>query len=163
VIQQRKDGSVDFYRTWQEYKNGFGNATSEYWIGNDAIHALTSSRNCELRIDMVDTNGSNLHAHYSNFYIDDEAAQYVLHLSGFSGNTDNNLGDSHNMQKFTTKDQDNDQYYDNCGVLKQAGYWYGGCNSSNLNGNYKDGKCCKGFYWNSITMLRKSTMMIRCH
>ncbi|KAJ8307450.1 hypothetical protein KUTeg_015534 [Tegillarca granosa] len=34
VIQKRFDGSVNFYRTWKEYRNGFGNVTGEYWLGD---------------------------------------------------------------------------------------------------------------------------------
>ena len=33
VIQRRQDGSVDFYRTYEEYAEGFGNNTGEFWIG----------------------------------------------------------------------------------------------------------------------------------
>ena len=32
VFQQRKDGSVDFYRDLDEYKTGFGNPNTEYWL-----------------------------------------------------------------------------------------------------------------------------------
>ncbi|XP_063419182.1 angiopoietin-2-like [Mytilus trossulus] len=34
VFQRRMDGSTDFYRTWQEYQQGFGNVHSEYWLGD---------------------------------------------------------------------------------------------------------------------------------
>ncbi|KAF4119222.1 hypothetical protein G5714_001273 [Onychostoma macrolepis] len=33
VIQRRMDGSVNFYRPWDQYKRGFGNVESEYWLG----------------------------------------------------------------------------------------------------------------------------------
>ncbi|KAK2163184.1 hypothetical protein LSH36_84g07012 [Paralvinella palmiformis] len=42
VIQRRRDGSVDFYQNWEEYKGGFGDPRGEFWIGNDHIYELTN-------------------------------------------------------------------------------------------------------------------------
>jgi len=33
VMQTRVDGSVDFYRDWASYVNGFGVKEGEFWIG----------------------------------------------------------------------------------------------------------------------------------
>ncbi|XP_061178310.1 angiopoietin-4-like [Saccostrea echinata] len=52
VIQTRFDGSTDFEREWKDYKEGFGEASEEYWLGNAAIHDLTDSRKQELWIDL---------------------------------------------------------------------------------------------------------------
>ncbi|KAJ8307520.1 hypothetical protein KUTeg_015604, partial [Tegillarca granosa] len=47
------DGGVDFYRSWNEYRNGFGHIYDEYWLGNEKIHKLTQSKQIN-RVDMID-------------------------------------------------------------------------------------------------------------
>ena len=41
--QRRALGNVDFYRGWAPYKQGFGNATGDHWMGLEAIHQLTKN------------------------------------------------------------------------------------------------------------------------
>ncbi len=33
---EENDGSVNFYRPWNQYKRGFGNVESEYWLGKSS-------------------------------------------------------------------------------------------------------------------------------
>ena len=50
--------------------------------------------------------------------------------------------DYHVGQKFSTPDQDNDiwGYGCSCALKYSAGWWYGNCSESNLNGLYMHGK-----------------------
>ena len=56
VFQRRQDGSVNFYRGWNDYKSGLGQLTAEFWLGNDKIHRLTASRPSSLRVELEDWN-----------------------------------------------------------------------------------------------------------
>ena len=63
MFQKRLDGSVDFYRAWNDYKRGFGNLNGEFWLGLDKIHRLTIER-CRLHVDLEDINGNTAYAEY---------------------------------------------------------------------------------------------------
>ena len=74
VFQRRQDGSVSFYRTWKDFKYGFGTGR-EFWLGNEYIYRLTRSRT-QLRVDLKDFNGNSSYAHYSLFNISSESDNY---------------------------------------------------------------------------------------
>lgn len=102
VIQNRYDGLTDFFRTWNEYKQGFGNIAGEFWMGLDKIYELTSSKLHELMIVMEDFNDVRKVAKYSAFAISDESSFYSLNILGsFSGDADDSLK-YHAGMKFST-------------------------------------------------------------
>ena len=90
VFQKRLDGSVNFYRGWNDYKKGFGNLNGEFWLGLDKIHRLTKTKS-KLRVDLEDFNRNTAYAEYSYFAITDERSKYKLSLGTYSGNCITNL------------------------------------------------------------------------
>jgi hypothetical protein len=85
VFQRRLDGSVDFYRGWQDYKHGFGNLTGEFWLGLEKIHKMTTNKSNELLIEVEDFSGNTRYALYSNVSIAGEADKYRLSIGSYSG------------------------------------------------------------------------------
>ncbi|XP_025082989.1 angiopoietin-related protein 7-like [Pomacea canaliculata] len=173
VIQRRQDGSVDFYRKWEDYQKGFGDLTANFWLGLSNIHLMTSQRECSLRIDMRDFHGNTSYAKYNIFHVADEKDSYRLHVDQFSGNAGDSLevpvtGD--NSMAFSTFDRDNDIYRSNCAdeSLYAGGWWYARCGQANLNGIYKysAGVGVKGIFWytwtNTTAYLSHVEMKIKC-
>jgi hypothetical protein len=85
VFQRRLDGSVDFYRGWQDSKNGFGELDGEFWLGLEKMYRLTRFGRNRLRVDLGDTAGNTKYAEYSYFAITSERSKYQLSLGGYSG------------------------------------------------------------------------------
>ncbi|XP_062606287.1 ficolin-2-like [Saccostrea cucullata] len=165
VIQRRLDNSTDFYRTWSEYKQGFGDPSKNYWIGNDAIFELTKNKDQELRVELQSFDGDEAYAQYSTFYVGDKYNKYVLTVSGYSGtagkSTHNNF-----YVKFSTKDKDNDGDSGNCAIAWHGAWWYNACHYSNLNGQYAQSVLSSYKYpvwrkWREKEALKQTQMMTR--
>ncbi|XP_038260726.1 microfibril-associated glycoprotein 4 [Dermochelys coriacea] len=173
VFQKRFNGSVSFFRGWNDYRFGFGRADSEYWLGLQNIYLLTLKRKYELRVDLEDFENNTAWAKYMDFSLSPHAISaeedgYTLYVGSF---TDGGAGDSlsyHTGQKFSTFDRDQDLYVQNCAALSSGAWWFKSCHFSNLNGFYLGGAHLsyanglnwaqwKGFYYS----LRKSEMKIR--
>ena len=84
VFQKRRDGSVDFFRAWDDYKRGFGNLNGEFWLGLDRIHRLTVSGGYKLRVDLEYYNLVK-YAEYNLFAVGSEGTKYKLSLGSYSG------------------------------------------------------------------------------
>ena len=93
VFQRRLDGSVNFYRGWESYKNGFGNLSGEFWLGNDNIYRLTDSEDVILRVDLEDFEGNITYAEYTTFKVADEADKYRLLIGGYNGTAGDSMAE----------------------------------------------------------------------
>ncbi|XP_004638762.2 fibrinogen alpha chain [Octodon degus] len=151
LIQQRVDGSLNFNRTWQDYKRGFGNLNGrgegEFWLGNDRLHLLTRQGSV-LRVELEDWAGKGAFAEY-RLRVGSEAEGYALEVSSYQGTAGDALIEgsaeegaeytSHNGMQFSTFDKDADQWEENCAEIYGGGWWYNNCQAANLNGIYYPG------------------------
>ncbi|XP_060660967.1 angiopoietin-related protein 7-like [Drosophila nasuta] len=149
VIQRRVDNSVYFNRSWNEYRNGFGDLEKSFFMGLEKIHHITKSQNYELYIHLESFNGTVRYARYNKFGIGNETDAYELKVLGaYSGDAGDALVQNINM-KFTTFDRDNDKFYSNCASERDGGWWYNQCARSNLNGRYYESEMdvWAGIWW----------------
>lgn len=129
VIQRRKDGSVNFFRDWDDYKEGFGHSSGEFFMGLTNIHRLTDdSVPYELLIEMETFSGDKRNASYDHFVVGSEGEKYKLkNLGRFHGTAGDSLN-YHLHQYFSTKDRRNDQNVkEDCAKTYEGGWWYNEC------------------------------------
>ncbi|KAF7659582.1 hypothetical protein LDENG_00296460 [Lucifuga dentata] len=159
VIQRRRDGSVEFRKDWIQYKQGFGylspDDTTEFWLGNEKIHLLTTQSTIAtvLRIELVDWDNNKKYADYAVFRVGAEADLYRLTYAYYFGGDAGDAFDgfdfrddpsdkfytSHNGMQFSTFDKDNDKYAGNCALQDGSGWWMNRCHAAHLNGRYYQG------------------------
>lgn len=136
LIQRRIDGTVNFTRTWEDYAFGFGNANTEYWLGNENLYWLTNYYNFSIRFDLWDWGDNHVYAAYDYFRVESEQMKYQLKIVNYSGTAGDSMIPYHNNMKFSTIDQDNDEWHISCAQKDRAGWWYRACGSASLNGEY---------------------------
>ncbi|XP_071153205.1 angiopoietin-related protein 6-like [Mytilus edulis] len=164
VLQQRRNGFVDFDRVWSHYENGFGDPNTEYWIGNEALYHLTLSGGNELLILMQTWDGVWKHAYYIGFCIGHKNDNYRLHLSEYSGSAgDSLLSFGQAGQQFSTQDVDNDPWGPRFNpTYHKGGFWFKNCCRADLNGFYYSTgvEATDSCHWRTFTGLRESLKTI---
>ena len=133
VIQRnKKDSLVNFNKNWTDYEEGFGNLTTEFWYGLEAIHCLTQRGQWEMRVDYQFNNKTWSYLHYNQFSVGSTSEEYPLTVGGFTGVGGDWFAFSNKM-KFSTPDNDNDKWSNNCAVPHKSGWWYNNCYRININ------------------------------
>ncbi|XP_069602470.1 tenascin-X isoform X1 [Ranitomeya imitator] len=145
VFQRRMDGSTNFYREWDDYKNGFGNLTSEFWLGNIALHQISSSGSYELRVDLR-AGEEVAFAVYDDFRVEDENENFRLRLGQYRGDAGDSMS-YHNNMIFSTYDRDTQRRILPCAMSYRGAWWYRNCHYANLNGLYNNNKDHQGINW----------------
>ncbi|KAL7739099.1 hypothetical protein ACLKA6_013714 [Drosophila palustris] len=167
VILKRFDGSTNFYRDWTQYQKGFGDLSSEYFIGLDRLHAITYDKPHELYIFLEDFEGSSRFARYDEFLIGSVETFYKLEkLGNYFGTAGDSLSYSANM-RFQTYDNNGNN---DCAVIRLSAGWFNRCTRNNIfgvyaKGNYEDNFDYKGIWWQEwrgdMYSLKTVQMMIR--
>uniref|UniRef100_A0A8B9CVT6 Tenascin XB n=1 Tax=Anser brachyrhynchus TaxID=132585 RepID=A0A8B9CVT6_9AVES len=145
VFQRRMNGATDFWRGWEEYAHGFGNVSQEFWLGNEALHALTAAGPTELRVDLW-TPLDAAFAHYRDFAIAGPEEHYRLHLGAYSGTAGDAMS-YHAGSPFSTRDRDPRRRPRPCAVAYTGAWWYRNCHYANLNGRYGTPYDHQGINW----------------
>uniref|UniRef100_A0A8D3DV53 Fibrinogen C-terminal domain-containing protein n=1 Tax=Scophthalmus maximus TaxID=52904 RepID=A0A8D3DV53_SCOMX len=170
VFQRRCNGSVDFQRSWSEYKTGFGDVLGEHWLGNEVLYLMTSQRQYSLRVELRDWEGNPAHSLYDRFTLTSERQQYRLYLRGYSGTAGRQSSLVTHGTGFSTRDQDNDNCdHCKCALMLTGGWWFDACGFSNLNGIYytigHNIRKLNGIKWHHFRgpsySLRSTSMMVR--
>jgi len=155
-MQQHFGGTAFFNRSWQEFKDGFGNTSDNYWIGNDRLHQLTKDGRYKLRIDLL-SNFNRLWywAEYDRVSVGNELNDYQLFVADYSGNagdgmTVDNVNNVYNLNGAKFNAYDHHSISDGCmNTNNVGGFWYTG------SGRYTCGHALvnrksPGFAWKSL-------------
>uniref|UniRef100_A0A914WR21 Uncharacterized protein n=1 Tax=Plectus sambesii TaxID=2011161 RepID=A0A914WR21_9BILA len=179
VFQRRIDNTTSFYdKLWNDYKVGFNNGLDRnLWLGNDIIHVLsTKDSNVQLRIDFwgdQTPGSSNPNGHWwedhTNFFIEDEAHFYALHLSrSYTGNATATTSQGIDYligANFATVDAMNGVNAYCFSTRQLGGWWLLNCAYNSLNGKYsRFSDDASGFCWcddSSCIYPKQSRMMLR--
>ncbi|XP_063863271.1 ficolin-2-like [Scylla paramamosain] len=148
LSRQHQKVQLDFSRTWNDYKKGFGIPYSEYYLGNDVLHQMTFSRFYAIRLDVTLASGGYDFATYQYVKIGSENTRYSASVWGtqLGGTSNTNCLDQMNGRAFITRDRDLDSSSSNCAIQRRGAWWYHSCSYFNPTGPFNRSLIltCKG-------------------
>ncbi|KRF81327.1 fibrinogen-like protein A [Drosophila virilis] len=134
VIHRRINNNLIFQQNWIAYERGFGDSSSNFFIGLQKLYQLTSRKPHELYIRLENQMGETRYALYSHFKIANYKENYKLkQLGDYAGNAGNAFRSALN-QPFMTYDNLCYWYPDNTRTNANVGWWMS-CNFSGAESN----------------------------
>jgi len=133
VVHQNVGDGFDWDLFWLDYKFGFGEISSNFWLGLERLHLLTLSQNYRLRMEVEISSGGWYSAEYWYFLVGDESSRYQLTADDYEGDAGNamqrnGLSGKHDGMKFSTPDFDNDDDLGvHCAGNAAGGWWFDHC------------------------------------
>ncbi|XP_013392760.1 angiopoietin-2-like isoform X1 [Lingula anatina] len=143
VLMRRYDNSMKFNRSWNEYKIGFGDPRLQFWMGNEALYALTNQGDYSMLVDMLSCNGNYYYVKWNVFRIKNETMKYAvdaLNLESYNTTSTTGLLEIRGRPFGTTDDTSAYSGYLNetCAERHGGGWWFSWCTNFHLTGNYLD-------------------------
>ena len=135
VIQRRRSPfDLSFNRTWNDYKNGFGDVSGEFWIGLEKLYRITNQPYVKysIRFEMKLKAGASYYYESNDFYIAGEKERYqIVSIGTVTVHTASYY--IAKGQQFATRDKDLSY---KCGS-NYNGFWYSGssCSYARFNQN----------------------------
>ena len=186
IYQRRLDGSVNFERNWDDYKNGFGiigGDTEEMWLGNENVYQLLQGNASSKASSNARSNGSTgteFELRFEVHSFDGDSGWVSCYPIQMSPEYDNysltwdTIEESlpglnrdleyHKNKPFTTIDRVNSMPY--CISNFRGGWWFGRCVKLFLNGVYisENQMAYTSIHFDNFKgfdTLQKSVMMLR--
>ncbi|XP_046330988.2 angiopoietin-2-like [Haliotis rufescens] len=139
---QKQSLGIDFYRTWQEYRDGFGTPGGDFWLGLEKMKAISDKTPGRLIINMLYKKGQPTWGQIicHSFKLTDELDGFRLNFShtAASKNPINDVITDLRGARFSTKDRDHDEDpAGSCSQKHHSGWWFRSCTLCNPNGQLK--------------------------
>ncbi|XP_066913943.1 microfibril-associated glycoprotein 4-like [Clytia hemisphaerica] len=174
VFQRRFDGSIDFYNAdWDAYKEGFGDASGEYWLGNKWLNLLTTSEKYDYLVWAKAFDGDTRMKKMLGVRVENEDEGFKITFEQETQDySPNELYGMERMNgaKFSTVDTRNDVWSNAEGCAFRFGpWWHLMCHRVAMNGRYSHNGVASseanGIIWHDWkgywTSLKESQIMIR--
>ena len=122
-IMNRVDNTTAFYRSWSDYKYGFGDINGNHWLGFNSINNILSTGDFMVRFEFENTQLDYFEVDLIK--IGSESENFILTLGQLTNFTVKPYLEHNNRSEFRTYDYNFGS--NNCPNNYQAGWWFNNC------------------------------------